>query len=349
MKLNESDYYDGTKAVSYNCPITMVCGERSLGKTYWFKRRAIRRALDHGCTHIYMRRYDEQVKSLLRKRNNYFLDIVANDEFPGWEFRTNSRIMEYRRPEWKSWKTLGYFMALSTYENEKSGFDPHTDTIIYDEFIKENKRIPYITNEPSALYNLWETIDRREDRVKLYLLGNAADLVNPFFLEWRVTLSEDTPRYTRWHDNMVLLDYARSTEAFAERSQQSMIGRVTAKSSYDSYARQNQFADLNDDFIRKTKPGNAIHICTFAYQNDVLGVWLDASQGEYQIMSGAPSDGKPVYTITRADMRPNLIMLRRSEPMLKTMSRMYRAGFIFFDRVRTRERFLDMLTRAGQL
>ena len=48
-------------------------------------------------------------------------------------------------------------------------------------------------------------------------------------------------------------------------------------------------------------------------------------------------------------MRPNLVMLRRSEPMLKTLGRMYRYGYIWFDRVKTREAFLDMMRRSGQV
>lgn len=349
MILDEKDYYDGGRAVSYNCPITIACGTRSYGKTYWYKRRAIRRFIKQGTTSVYMRRYDEQLKSLLRKKNSFISDLLARDEFPGWELRQNGRVIEGKRECDKVFKPVIYFTALSAYENEKSGHDAMTDSLIFDEFIKENKRVPYLDSEVAALMNFWETIDRREDRVRLYLLGNAADLVNPYFLEWRITITPETPRYTKWQNGGVLLDYVTPDGAFMDRAQASNIGLVTAGTGYDAYARLNQFADLNDDFIVKTKPSSATHTCTIAYMGDRFGVWLDAKQGEYYITLGAPSDNRPVYALTREDMRPNLVMLRRSEPMLKTLGRMYRYGYIWFDRVKTREAFLDVMRRSGQV
>lgn len=349
MRLEEKDYYDGGRAISFNCPITMCCGTRSYGKTYYFKRRAVKRWLKQETTTSYMRRYDEQLKALLRKKNSFVSDLIANDEFPGLELRQNGRLIEAKRPGSDTFKPVIYFTALSAYENEKSGHDAQTDTLIFDEFIKESKRVPYIEREVNALMNFWETLDRREDRVRLFLLGNAADLVNPYFLEWRITITPETPRYSKWQDGSILLEYVTPSGAFMERSATSNIGRVTAGTNYDTYARLNKFADLNDDFIVKQKPSRATHVCTLVYMGDRFGVWMDAKQGEYYVCLGAPSDNRPVYTLTREDMRPNLVMLRRSEPIIKTLGRMYRYGYIWFDRVKTREAFLSMMQRAGQL
>lgn len=348
MKLAAQDYYDGAKLVSYNAPISMTCGARSTGKTYYYKRRAIRRWLKQGSTTTYMRRYDEQIKALLRKRS-FVSDLLANGEFPDVEIRQNGRLIEVRKPGAKNFKPAIYFTPLSAYENEKSGFDAKTDTLIYDEFIKESRKVPYLDNEASALMNFWETLDRREDRVRIFMLGNAADLINPFFLEWRITIRPGMPRFTKWQNGNIILEYAETSEAFDVRSRESNIGRVTAGTAYDSYARLNQFADLNNDFIVKDKPSRATHICTFRYMGDSLGVWLDPKEGEYHVTLGAPSDNRPVYAITREDMRPNLVMLKRSEPMIKTLGRMYRYGYIYFDRVKSRESFLGLLKRTGQI
>lgn len=348
MTLEASEYYSGVKALSYNCPITIVNSLRSFGKTYYFKRLGIRHFLKSGETFTYMRRYDEQIKSLLRKRNSFFSDLIEKEEFPGYELRTNGRLMEIKRDTWERWEVCGYFAALNNYENEKSGHDAKNTMIVFDEFIKERKRYPYLDNEVSTLMNYWETLDRRESRVKIIMLGNAADAENPYYLEWKIVIKPDMPEFTRWQNGQILLQYARPSDAFMEHSATSTIGALTAGTSYDRYARLNQFSTVTDEFVSK-KPRRARHVCTLEFQGKPLSVWLDAKEGVYHVHNTSPRDGKPVYALTRSDMRPNLIMLHRSEPIIKTLGRMYRYGYVFFDNPRTRELFLAVLQANGQL
>lgn len=347
-KLEDKDYYNGRRALSYNCPFTIVNSLRSFGKTYYFKRLGIKNYIEKGHTFIYMRRYDEQIKSLLRKRNAFVSDILANDEFPGYDLRTNGRILEIKHESWEKWQVCGYFAALNNYENEKSGHDEKTTMIIFDEFIKERKRYPYLDNEVSSLMNFWETIDRRQSRVKVVMLGNAADAENPYYLEWRIVIKEDMPEFTRWQNGQIVLQYAVPTQAFMEHSQESTIGKLTAGTAYDRYARLNRFSTVTDEFVAK-KPARAKHICTFEYQGKPLSIWLDAKLGEYHVQNSKPRDGKPTYALTRADMRPNLIMIHRGEPMIKTLGRMFRYGYVFFDNPRTRELFIRVMQAFGQV
>ena len=350
MKLAAEEYYSGRDALSYGCPITIVCGERSIGKTYYYKRRAIKRFIERGTTTYYMRRYDEQIKTILRHRDKFFSDVQG--EFPDYVFRLNSREMQLAKkphddkskPEWQ---TFGHLIALSNYENEKSNQDADADTLIFEEFIKERKRVPYLENEVSALYNLWETLDRRENRIKIIMLGNAADLTNPYFLEWRIVIRPDMERFTRWHDNTVLLEYCRASEAFTERSKNSDIYRVTKGSAYDAYARQNQFLNLNDNFIGP-KPSTARFTCGLEFQDSTLALWVDFKSGTYWCGSKIPKDGV-TYALTRSDMRPNLVMLKRADPTIKLLGRMFRYGYMSFESVRVRETFISAFSQLGQL
>lgn len=352
MKLQEQDYYSGRDALSYNCAITIVCGERSLGKTYYFKRYGIKHFLETGHTFYYMRRYDEQIKAVLRKRDSFFSDVGA--EFPGHVLRLNGRTMQIRdkrlpdKPE--NWEVCGYLIALSTYENEKSNQDANADLLIFDEFIKERKRVPYIENEVSAFYNLWETFDRRENRIKIVMLGNAADLTNPYFLEWGITITDEQPRFTRWRNKTILLEYCRASEAFNERSLQSNIYAVTKGSAYDDYARNNRFADLNDYFIAPAKPRGARHMFNLTFQGHDFGVYVQEQMGVWYVSSKTQNKkGKRTFALTREDMRPNLVMITRANTWLKIICKAYRCSFLYFESVKVRELFLHMMQMIGLL
>lgn len=349
-KLTSQDYYDGSRLLSYGAPITIACGIRSAGKTYFFKRRAIRRFIEKGETWIYLRRYDEQIKAICRKGDKFFSDLLQNDEFPGYDLRIHGRSMEIRKHGKDSpWQTCGYLMSLSSYESEKSNMDTSLTQIVFDEFIKERKRVPYLENEVSALMNLWETFDREENRIKIHMLGNAVDLNNPYFLEWDIRLAPDSPRFTRWHDNTVAVEYFDSvSEAFEERQKASNIYKVAKGTRYSKEAHSNRFNNMEDTFV-ETKPAAAQHICTIVYFGFTLGVWLNYSDGVYYLTEGAPSDNRPVYTIIREDMRPNMVMLTRASGTIKTLGRMFRFGYIYFQNVKTREMFLDLLKRNGQI
>lgn len=349
-KLASTDYYDGSRLLSYGCPITIACGIRSAGKTYFFKRRALRRARDTGARFIYLRRYDEQVKSICRKGDSFLSDLIDNRELPGYDMRVHGRAIEIRQQKKDApWQVAGYIMALSSYESEKSNIDSSIDTIIFDEFIKERKRVPYLENEVSALMNLWETYDREENRIKIHMLGNAVDMNNPYFLEWDIRITPETPRFSRWHDNAIALEYFdKVSDAFAERQKSSNIYKVSKGTSYSMQSHRNRFNNMEENFIAP-KTSQSIHTATITYFGYTIGVWLDFSGGIYYLTEGAPADGKPVYTLTRDDMRPNVVMLTRASGIIKTLGRMFRQGYIYMDKIKTREMFMDMLHRNGQL
>ena len=347
MKLDESHYYNGAKALSYNCPITMVCSERTFGKTYYYKRRAIQNFIEKGYTWLYLRRYDSQVKEQLRKKQSFFGDIVLNDEFPGYEFRVNGRVFECKRPGEKTFETMGAFVALNAFESQKGVVDARLHTIVFDEFIKSSRRTRYMPDELSAFASLWESYDRKEDRVRWVMLANLTDMLNPYFLEWGITPYRGMPEYTRWKNKTVLLHMARSDAAFQERSKASNIVQVFGGSKYDNVNRLSILDTADQSFIAPKTP-EAKYQVTLAFQGDCLAVWLDMGRGEYYVARKRPKTEK-VLALTREDMRPNMVMIGRASPWLDTLARMYRYGFCLFDNANTRERTLNMLQAFGKL
>ena len=70
-------YYDGSTAISYNSLFTFCIGGRSIGKTYYFKRMAIKNFINKKKQFIYLRRYKEELQKTI---SSFFNDV--KQEFP---------------------------------------------------------------------------------------------------------------------------------------------------------------------------------------------------------------------------------------------------------------------------
>ena len=66
-------FYDYNKILSYNVPINILVGERGVGKTYGIKDYVIRRYIKKKEKFLYIRRYENELKSVFQK--DFFGDI----------------------------------------------------------------------------------------------------------------------------------------------------------------------------------------------------------------------------------------------------------------------------------
>lgn len=70
-------FYDGGNAISYNALFSFIIGGRSIGKTYYYKRKAIKDFLKKKKQFIYLRRYKEELQKTI---SSFFNDV--KNEFP---------------------------------------------------------------------------------------------------------------------------------------------------------------------------------------------------------------------------------------------------------------------------
>ena len=76
-EVKKSIYYDGNRTLTHCCLYNFCVGERGCGKTYWFKKWAIREFIKNGWQFAYVRRYKEELK----ESNKTFFDDVSADLF----------------------------------------------------------------------------------------------------------------------------------------------------------------------------------------------------------------------------------------------------------------------------
>lgn len=331
-----------------DCAFNLVTGMRGVGKTFAMKMQAVKRYIKDGHSWVYLRYNDVMIQNILKSPNPFLGDLETEEVFPDYVFKNEGvRLYIAERAKNPKWECFGSMAPITSFDSYKGTTAPKVWLMVLDEFIKEREKryVPYPPNVVHSFYNLFDTFDRRENRVKFVGLANEADLVNPFFREWGITpIPKGTHRIFRVNKYKCLYESAWNAE-YEKWSRNSILGKMTAGTSYDDYAVGSNFANSGDMFISPIPKGSHCQM-RIHWQGVDFGVWSSLNFGSLYVNQKPPRNCDCIV-LTRADMRPDYMMIDRSHPYLKSLVKCYGYGQLLFDKPQTRELFLDMLTLCG--
>lgn len=349
-----AEFYDWAKTLSYDADVTMVIGARGIGKTFGLRRQCIRDFLKDGSRFVEITRYKNEVADVA---SGYFDKLELLDEFSDYVFKTDARLAYIaRKPEDDSkpqWNVIGYFLALSTEQKEKKKTFTKVRRLIFDEAIldRTDRYHRYLTNEFAKLESLVDTTSRERPGVKsirprVYLLGNACDLANPYFAAYGV--GTDLTFGYRWYKGKTfLLHYVDPGEYSAEKATGTVAGRMVANTEAGKVALENKFLHPSKDFILK-KPKNATFSFGIACNGRLYGIWLDESNGYYHVTRKVPNNtGKPIFSLTRNDASINYVAAHNLSATMRYVAEMYYYGLIRYEDELLEMEFGDVLAMFG--
>lgn len=329
---NEKTYYSLDRLLSYGAMFNIAVGARGLGKTYACKKRAIRRALDGGEEFVYLRRFQTELKHV----STFFNDIRG--EFPEWELSVDGRKAK-ARPTGSDgeWTTIGYFLALTAGATLKSVSYPNVCTLIFDEFIIEEGTRHYLPAEVDTFLDLYSTIDRNNDRVKVFMLSNAVRCVNPYFIEWRIQTGKAFQRRGGGYLVCELID----NEAFAGEVSRTRFGKFIKETSpeYASYAIDNLFSDDTEDLLGK-KPPEARLIATLRTRTGEVSLWHDDMMWYVQRRLPRDCDVRLAYKVRARDGER---VQTKGEGYMAILVHAIKDGRVRFDSIESRETIWSVL------
>lgn len=348
-----SDYYNWEKTLAYNADVTMVVGARGLGKTYGLRKQCINDFIKHGWRFVEVARFKNELHGVA---DSYFNRV--GDEFKELEFKTDTRhayaTFDIDKPKKeKTWHKIGYFVALSDNQALKKRTFKDVRRIILDEAIldKTDKYHRYLVNEFVKLAGVVDTVSRErvnEKKVKpsVYLLGNALDILNPYFSAYRVP-SKLKKGYSWYANKTFLLHYVDSAKYSKEKLTGTVAGRMLATTKDYNVDVNNEFIQVNDDFVCK-KPNTAKYTFGLVCNKHTFGVWSCSQDGFYYITSYIPKNSPGnIYTLTSEDYSINYIMVRKAEPIIKSFSELWYMGCVRYDSVSAKANFYEVLTLFG--
>lgn len=320
---NKNIYYDLGETLTHNCLFNFIIGNRGGGKTYAFKKWAIKDFLKTGNQFVYVRRYETEIKEVKQKFVN---DIVANNEFPETEFSIVGNTLKING------KIAGYFLTLSKAKIHKSTSYPYVNKIGFDEFIIEKGVYRYLENEVDAFNDLYETIARpgtNHPDVITFFLSNAVTITNPYFLYYNLQPPKYPKRFFKKNDILVQMV---ANKDFIDRKKNTRFGQIIKGTKYADYAIDNKFYLDDDSFVEK-KSESATYYITLKYNGVMYGVWVDYSLGRMWLSDKIDPCCKLIYSITLKDHSPNTLLIKQINKALfvKQFVENFKLGFVYFE------------------
>lgn len=345
-------YYNWKKIFDYNADVSLVVASRGRGKTFGLRKQCIQDHLKDGSTFVEICRYKNELSAVM---SGYF-DKLA-DMFDDYIFKCES-LKGYiaKKPASKKekidWRIICYFIALSDAQNAKKRTYKNVRRLIFDEAVldRTDRYHKYVTDEYSKLANIVDTTtrERPEDskRPHLYLLGNACDLLNPYFIKYGI---DKMPKFGyRWYRNKtVILHYEDPEEYATNKLKDTVSGRMIAGTLEGEIAARNKFIEIDKTLISE-KSKNAKYQTGFIFRNKKIGVWLDEDEGYFFINNKViETDEFVTYYIDRNDATINRYQANRATPVIAALKEAHMLNYIKYKNQSIYNTFLDMLSLFG--
>ncbi len=339
-----------SRLLSYNAMWHAVVGERGVGKTFWGIEYGVKRFLKYGEQFIYLRRTIEELKTVSATT---FDAVIHAGKFPEHDFRVltiegqrlgqiapQSTRDEKKRP----WQTVCFFMGLSAYQKYKSINYPRVHSMFYDEFIKESSNMThYLPNEYKALTSLYQTVDRNQDRVKLFMFGNAVSIMNPVFTELGVNADEvnEYSTYGKDRDGQpFFVLHVTDSVAFKQHVGKSRFSQFIAGTAYGEFAQGNVFADSHDELIKRKTP-KAKYRYSLETERGSFAIWHDIYE-KLVFVDTKHTKTPRWFTLVVTEMNDTKKLVTVNDEVLGSLRTAFRHGRAYFDRASTRNAFMEV-------
>lgn len=317
-------YWTPHQILPYQRNFNFINGERSLGKTYNTEIFLLDKALNKTVEFVYI------CRTMIEKEEWVFRDAfdkVINNEFPEINFDFTKDLLTV------DGVVIGHCIALSEAMKIKRKSYPKVMYTLMDEYMLEqwqNKSYVSGWKEPDLFLSIYHTIDREEDRVKCFLLGNNTTFFNPYHMHSAFNIPEGIERGQIWKSKNVLYQWAVSSDELKELKKNVGFLEMIDGSAYGDYAKNGNYSDGGNQFIMK-RSAKADYVFSFVYNDNIFGVWRDFNAGIVFIDKKFDPSFKRVYALTLSDHTENTLLTKgKNISVLKWLSKMYKLGVVRF-------------------
>ena len=352
-------YYDWNKTLSYNADVTIVVGARGIGKTYGLRKHCIKYYIKKGYKYVEVVRYKIQISSFIK---NYFGRLSTDDSFKKYEFKTEGDTGYIRlkddtlKKEENPWQPFMYVVALTDSQKLKTRTFDHVKYIIFDEFILDKKMkqfYKYLPCEVAVLQDIVDTISRETietkeaDKVKVILMGNALDALNPYFVKFNLYKDLKKGKYRRFNNKRGLLHYVEVPDDYKVTKQNSVAFVFDDKQTSEVAANNEFYAMQNTSFIAE-KTERAKCMCNIRDSNGVISLWCDVVENKlYCVSKEVPN--VPSIALTHEVADSNNIIARRTNKIIKLMIDMFYVNCLYYDDKSTQLKVFQILNRYANI
>ena len=329
-----SKYLDLNKILPYQRNFNFINGERSIGKSYTIMKFVIKKCLQRGYEFAYIVRTKNQKKSgalgdafkkvLLNEFNDYRIECTNEDMFNVVENEDKDEKIQ-----------LGYCLALSEKTEIKQKSFPKVKYIIFDEYMLEtNNQHEYYKGwkEPDEFLNLYHTIDREEDRVICFLLGNNTSFYNPYHLHPAFNIPFIS-KGELWTSENVLFYWAIASDELKEQKKKSKFIKMIDKTDYSDYAVKGDYI-YDEAKLIESAPKNARLLFTIEINKIQYGFYYLSSL--FFITPVIKGNPQIRFVVNRNDMKEGYYLATKDFSYIKLFISMFKRSMIRYESMQTK-------------
>lgn len=317
-------YYNYDKILSRNALMNFIIGERGVGKTLGAKKFCVSDFIKNNHEFVYVRRYKTELDKSCK---GFFDDLQACGYFDDLCLSVKKDKGIYRFE--MDGQTIGYGVALTTSVILKSTAFPNVKNIIYDEFlINQGTSYRYLSDEVTQFLELIESIGRLRD-LRIFLLGNATTITNPYFAYFDLTLPYGS-EFKMFKNGLICVNYIKNPE-YRKAKRESRFGKLIDGTDYGDYAIDNKFLFDNDSFIAKKTPISKFW-AVLIIDGVTIGIWRDFKTGSIYLSSQYDPNTALKFACTIKDHKTNTIfMYYRKNPYVKLILDSFNMASLYFE------------------
>lgn len=323
------NYLNWREIDGYGCPVNIIETNRGYGKSYGWKKKCVK-MVRRGGKFVYVVRRPQNWKDITDKKLQIFPDVNQD---------LGENIETKKAGFFRGDEQVGYIVELSKAQSVKPASFADVQMVIFDEFLIENDSPErYLPQEPVQLMNLFDTIARNRSDVKLYMVGNASVLYNPYVIFWNLRL----PKKGRISisDNRRILLFIGVSEEFIQQRKETLAGELMRGTSYEAFALYNQFAFDNMLYLDKVPKGARYYVSIKAAVP--LAVY---TRGKYFYVSQNYEKRFPRVLVLPENVSDEReTVAHRSNFYVVLLKKLYLNGFVRYENVKVKELFIGFIS-----
>lgn len=229
-------YFDAryllSKGATYNCAFS----DRSDGKTFNCKTRALDDYNEGGWIDVYMRRYKTEITE--KMYTTFFNEVLKIEPYKSkygkWQFKGTKQGVLVKKDNKSNWDFIVYFVPLTMSGKLKSQFDiSRIRNIDFDEYIPLDGRYAY--NEMDLINEFYKSIDRDRDIVKFNFFGNKISYFCPLFDYFKIDLKLSAKETIRLYQDGTFAVQIYASKEHREIRNKSKFAKLMKGTSYEDY------------------------------------------------------------------------------------------------------------------
>lgn len=337
-------YFSARFVLSKKALISLCLSDRSDGKTFDCKARALEDYEQNKDITIYVRRWKTELGPEVY--NNFFNEVWENNEnykkYSEWEFKYSKNKIQVKTSPKSEWDTILYFIPLSVASRWKSKIQnvKRIKIIDYDEYIPMDNR--YLPDETTLLLDLWKTIDRDRDEVQILICGNRIVPFCPILDYFNIDLKIGNKDMIRMYKDDTLAVQIYSNKEHREKREEGRFRKLVKDTKYNGYDTGEVLYAL--DLELKSHEGFD-YFCQFKTERGCGTLWYKA--GIIVVSEYKRKDGFILMDKNYNVVGEKYLCTYGKFPVL--LKNVYRRNEMYFESERAFYIFEKILTKVGSI